>query len=701
MNTALYKSILSFMLVFLSLHIVGQNTSLNEFKTTKSVGEPPLIFKTTFEEKVVARKDKVTEIDDENKDEYAKFSIFALDNILKSGYVLYGDTMTNFVRKVADKLLENDPKLRNELQFYVLKNNITNALCTGPGVIFITTGLIAQVENEAQLAYVMAHEIVHFKEDHNQKSYNERTKDNLETSITYASLVDFYKDHEFEADAKALSLYHAAGYSKNEINTVFDVLMYSYLTFDEIDIDSTFFANPNIYVPHSYFPEKKNPILAFEDYDDSKSTHPNIRKRKDAIADELRKYDQWQDNKSFIDEEAFKYIQNIARFETVRENTLLGNYVEALYEIYILEKQFPHNEYLKTTKAMVWSNMSQITVSGNKSAYLKNSYKREGNISLLYGFFKRLSDQELALLSVRKVEDVHQEFPNSEIIKEIREKTIRTLPYIRNLDLKRLEKVSYREALSLRNDIDTSNIDTDSPSLENETKYDRIKRIREEQSSSKSLTELVDKNFAQFLLYDLVSNRSFNEIYESEKKKKEVSSRFSPKKKTSRKIKYEGDIILINPHLVALNREGNFSLENTLKLYEIMDQRIEKQAAKKPTINISITFSDQFTTEEYNKACLLTDYVLGLMSQENNKFTGINFDYDEMNHFLSKYNNPYLLLIYGKSKYKTSIRNNLTGSAKYVHLKTGKVSNSGYYSINSRINKMAVGGLVHEAFSKF
>lgn len=701
MFTSIFKTALNIILIFFSLCTVGQELSLDQFKTTKAVGDPPLIFKKSFQDKVDSRKREATVIDEKDKDEYAKFSIFALDNILQTGSVLYGDPMTNFVQKVADRLLENEPKLKSELQFYVLKNNITNALCTGPGVIFVTTGLISQVENEAQLAYVIAHEIVHYQEDHTQKSYNESKKKGVEASLSYRSLVDFYKDHEFEADAKAVKLYHAAGYAKEEINTVFDVLMYSYLTFDEIELDSTFYDNPNIYVPESYFPEKKNPILAFDDYDDSKSTHPNIRKRKDAIADELRKYDHWKENKNFLSEEEFNHIQAIARFETVRENTILGNYVEALYEIYILEKHFPNNQYLQTTKAMVWSNMNQMTLSGRKSSFLRNSYEKEGSISLLYGLFKKLSKEELALLAVRKVEDVYKAFPQSKMAKEIRNRTIKTLPHARSIELNRLEKISYREALSLRNNIDTNNTIVDSIPIENETKYDRIRRIREEQSSSKSITELVDENFAQFLLYDLVSDQSFNELYESEKKKIGENTVRRPKKKSSKKLKYEGDIILSTPHLVAITRTGGFDLDNTLKFYELMYQNIDKQSIQKPLKNMSITLSEQFTTEKYNKASLLRDYILAVITQEGNLFKAVSFDHEQIEHLLSEYTNPYLVLITGTAKQMSGSKKYLNGSAKYINLKTGEISSSGHYSVNSKVKKVSVGGLVHEAFSKF
>ena len=702
MTTSIFKTI-CLALLLSPTFILGQEISLDQFKTTKAVGEPPSIFKQVFQDKVEYRKGVATEVKEEYKEEYAKYSTYSLDHLLKSGYVLYGDPMTIFVQKVGKKLLEKSPELKGKLQFYVIKNNMTNALCTGPGVIFVTTGLLAQIENEAQLAFVMSHEIVHYQENHLEKSFNQAKEKGMELSTSYEDMVKLFKDNEFEADVHSLKFYYAAGYSKKEINTVFDVLMYSYLSFDEIDIDSTFFGNPNIYVPQSYFPEKKNPILAFEDYDDSKSTHPNIRKRRDTITDELRKYDNWKTNVNFMSKEEFDYVQNIARFETVRENVILGNYIEALYEIYILEKQFPNNEYLQTTKAIVWSTMNQVSLSGRRNSYLSGSNDKEGVISLLYGFFKKLTKQELALLTVREVEDIYKKLPESKIVKEMRDETIKDLAHDKGLELNRLEKISYREALSLRDEVDTIIVVKDSISPEEETKYDRIRRIREEQSSSKSITELVDKNFSQFLLYDLVSNRTFNELYDGEKKKiKEEKEKVIPKeKKHAKKVKYEGDIFLLNPHLVALDKGNKFDLDNTLEFYNLMALSIEKQAPEGRLQNKGIALSEKFTTKGYNEASLLMDYVLQLLKNENNNFTAVNFDYEEMDQLLKGYNNPYLLLIAGTAKKYSGGRNSLSGFAKYINLMTGEITSSNNYFVAFKIRKLSVGGLVNEAFSKF
>ncbi|WP_417266666.1 M48 family metallopeptidase [Brumimicrobium sp.] len=689
-------------LFVLPFTIYSQETDFNNFKTTKAVGEPPSIFTASFQERVEDRKGKITEVSDEHIDNYAMRTTYSLNNILKTGYVLYGDPMTLYIQKIAANLLKNEPSLKDELQFYVIKNNITNALCTDPGVIFITTGLIAQVENEAQLAYIIAHEIVHYQEKHIQKSFTFANETDYDARSSYQEMVVLSKEHEFEADVKALKLYHAAGYSEKEINTVFDVLMYSYLTFDEIEIDSTFFEDPNTYIPRSYFPEKANPILAFEDYDDSKSTHPNIRKRKDAIAAELRKYDHWKDNKNFISLEEFNHVQNIARFETLRENVILANYLEALYEVYILEKQFPNNTYLQTMKAVVWSKMNQTSLSGKKNTFLKNAKEKEGSISVLYELFKNFSRKELAILTVRQLEDIHQNNPTSEYIEELRNETFKSLAHLRRFEINRLEKISFNDALELRENVDTTTI-SDTVDIEGETKYDRIRRIRAAQSSSQSLAELVDENFADFLLHDLVANRTFNDLYEEEKKSIEEAKKEEEEEEIKKKKgpELEGDIILLNPYLIASHRTRGFDLENTLTFHSMISESFEEQIAGRELHNISVAYSNQFTTERYNEASILTDYVLQIVQSENTDFKFINVDREELSDIVSLHNNPYLLLISGRAKRLSRTKNSLTANIQYIELATGKVVDQSYYSVGLKIRKASVGGLVFQALSKF
>lgn len=76
---------------------------------------------------------------------------YAINDLLHSGLVVYGDEVSVYVGKVADKLLEKDKPLREKLRFYAIKSNETNAFSTYQGIVFVTTGLISQLSTEAQL----------------------------------------------------------------------------------------------------------------------------------------------------------------------------------------------------------------------------------------------------------------------------------------------------------------------------------------------------------------------------------------------------------------------------------------------------------------------------------------------------------------------------------------------------------------------
>jgi hypothetical protein len=703
-----YQKLKTLCAIALLLPIVlnAQETSLTQFKTTLSIGTPPAIFTTSFDDKVAERIKSSTKVDEENREDYAKYSNYALNNLLKSGFVLYGDPMTKYVEKVAANLLKNEPGLRRRLQFYVLKTNTTNALCTEPGIIFITTGLISQIENEAQLAYIIAHEIVHYQEKHLQKSFTKSKESELNPTTSYDDLVLLSKDHEFEADKDALKLYHAAGYSDKEVNTVFDVLMYSYLTFDEVDVDSTFFGNPEIYIPRSYFPDRPNPILAFEDYDDSKSSHPNIRKRKDAIADEIKKYSDWKNNTSFLNEEEFKTIQNIARFESVRENLLVSNYIKALYEIYILEKEFPNNEYLQTSKAVAWATINQLSLNGKKRGLTEDMAEKEGAISILFGLFSNLNQIELALLSLRQIEDVYKQFPSSKRVEEIRNEAIGNLAGLRNLKIDDLESVSYRAAQRYNNKIDSvsSTPKIDSTLFKDETKYDRIRRIREQQSSERgTTTELTDDNFSLFFLYDLAKSGEFHEIYNAEKEKytrsKVIRYSYNEVNEEDNNLS-KSDLILITPRLVA-ETKGEFDLDATLLFYEYLNGGIEKHAPKDRLKSKDISLTAEFTTEKYNEAALINSFLIQTANLKNNNVKNLWVDYDEMNSLMSQYNDPYLLLISGKYYFDKFSSKAVTGDAKYIHIATGEIYSSRAYDSRYKLNKLSVEGLTHLVFSKF
>lgn len=79
--------------------------------------------------------------------------------------------LTAYVNRIGKTLAVSSSRPGLDWTFVVLESDTPNAFSAPGGYVFITTGMIAAVENEAQLAAVLAHEVGHVTERHAMKAY--------------------------------------------------------------------------------------------------------------------------------------------------------------------------------------------------------------------------------------------------------------------------------------------------------------------------------------------------------------------------------------------------------------------------------------------------------------------------------------------------------------------------------------------------
>ena len=85
----------------------------------------------------------------------------------RKGLIITDPEITGYVESVGNKLLANQPPLENvTFKFRVIRDTIVNAWAEPNGTIYVTTGLIARLQNEAQLAGVLSHEVTHVTHRH-------------------------------------------------------------------------------------------------------------------------------------------------------------------------------------------------------------------------------------------------------------------------------------------------------------------------------------------------------------------------------------------------------------------------------------------------------------------------------------------------------------------------------------------------------
>ena len=153
-------------------------------------------------------------------------------SIQQQGGSYYIDPKVNaYVRHIGQTLarLSHQPSLPYE--FTVINSAVPNAWALPGGKIAINTGLLLMLEDEAQLAAVLGHEIVHVTARHSAQSYSKNIL--LQTSVSLAGMAagdlgglvmdgirmgggaviaKYGRDHELEADYYGTHYISKAGY---------------------------------------------------------------------------------------------------------------------------------------------------------------------------------------------------------------------------------------------------------------------------------------------------------------------------------------------------------------------------------------------------------------------------------------------------------------------------------------------------------
>lgn len=173
--------------------------------------------------------------------------------------MLYQDVeIENYLNRIAAKLHANSTSPDFSFQIKVIKDPSLNAFAFPNGVIYIHTGILARMDNEAQLAALLAHEIVHCTHRHSLRtlrSIKDRTQANnarvrelaqllgITGSITSTS--GYTRELETEADRVGLDLAVKANYDPREILNLFELLKQE-IELEGIEEPYFFGTHPNV-----------------------------------------------------------------------------------------------------------------------------------------------------------------------------------------------------------------------------------------------------------------------------------------------------------------------------------------------------------------------------------------------------------------------------------------------------------------------
>ena len=347
---------------------------------------------------------------------------YSTRSLVNSGKFSFGDPITNYLEGIKNELLKNDQELADTIRIYLYRGASPGlGFMMSTGMIGISNGLIASLGSKAELAFVIAHEIAHFKLSHAWESYSQGklNEDDLDKVELIENQLIRSKKQEGEADSLGLIIFKNAGY---ETPAAIDCLKHLYETyhpFGRCDVDADLFQLENEFkLPQFYLREKVDPIATDYSYQDRRHTHPNIEKRISLI-EAMDKNAASSPSSASADAE-FNAIQELCKMETVHWQVLERDYLNAFYNSNCLLQKYPQNRFLRKSNIRAVYGMVVLKVANRRINDLLVDPKRiPGPVQELHHLLRNFNTPQLVALSRTKVLDYLQQFPEDQEVHEI------------------------------------------------------------------------------------------------------------------------------------------------------------------------------------------------------------------------------------------------------------------------------------------
>ena len=150
-----------------------------------------------------------------------------------SGRVVNDPALQAYIERIVCKLA---PDHCPDIRVYIVRTPHFNANMAPNGVMQVWTGLLLRTQNEAQLAYVLAHELAHYIRRHSLQSWRSATTTaniaaifgaltmaagvgyvgGIAQLIAVSSMFAYNREQEREADAIGIAMMARAGYDPHE-----------------------------------------------------------------------------------------------------------------------------------------------------------------------------------------------------------------------------------------------------------------------------------------------------------------------------------------------------------------------------------------------------------------------------------------------------------------------------------------------------
>lgn len=396
------------------------------------------------------------ELTSKQRGSFVTFSQYALSQAMRSGSIYLNPEINDYLNRLVDYLLRDQPDFREKIHVYGTKILIPNASCWTDGTLFVNLSLLPYLDNEAQLAYILSHEIAHYQLKHSLRAFEKEEELREQIGSDADKLFDylrFSRENELEADMAGLDLYLNTSYPPMEALEALKQLKIINLksTYRPLNLD-TLFNLPSMPLDSAYNCRRKEEeqdaknedvnedvnvsSLDFktkgkkekskkeskeeevERDDDELSTHPSIEARMEALKKVLPQNTDSASTQPFIfPEEQFKRLRTTSIFEYTHKVFQKGYYFSALYQALRMAEYFPENLFLQEIAGQSFYWITFYIERGELNEILPDSEKSPvSSYEQFICSMNKILYTELNKLAIAFLEDRVKRFPQSDVL---------------------------------------------------------------------------------------------------------------------------------------------------------------------------------------------------------------------------------------------------------------------------------------------
>ena len=177
------------------------------------------------------------------------------EHFLRRGYRYHSPELEGLVQRIGKEVSPEPTDPYIDYRFFLIEGPFPNAFALPDGQVYVTTGMMAILENEAQLAALLGHEVTHTAGHHAILTYRS-TRKKLITSVVMLGVADIFvtmsilgysRDLEEEADAVGFETMLDRRYDPREMVHLWE-LMNQDIEGEKPDVSTKWSTHPDIEV---------------------------------------------------------------------------------------------------------------------------------------------------------------------------------------------------------------------------------------------------------------------------------------------------------------------------------------------------------------------------------------------------------------------------------------------------------------------